>query len=55
MIIAIVGCYKGFSVNTTAGAEGVGDVTTGSAVTSIILILIMNFLLDQLLYEVLGL
>ncbi|HIE27275.1 TPA: ABC transporter permease [Candidatus Poribacteria bacterium] len=55
MIIAIVGCYKGFSVNTTAGAEGVGDVTTGSAVTSIILILVMNFFLDHLLYGVLGL
>jgi phospholipid/cholesterol/gamma-HCH transport system permease protein len=55
MIIAIVGCYKGFSVNTTAGAEGVGDVTTGSAVTSIILILVMNFLLDHLLYAILGL
>lgn len=55
MIIAIVGCYKGFSVDTTAGAEGVGDVTTGSAVTSIILILVMNFLLDHLLYGVLGL
>ena len=55
MIIAIVGCYKGFSVDTTAGAEGVGDVTTGSAVTSIILILIMNFFLDHLLYGILGL
>jgi phospholipid/cholesterol/gamma-HCH transport system permease protein len=55
MIIAIVGCYKGFSVDTTAGAEGVGDVTTGSAVTSIILILVMNFFLDHLLYGVLGL
>jgi len=54
MIIAIVGCYKGFSVKTTAGAEGVGEVTTGSAVTSIILILIMNFFLDHLLYGVLG-
>ena len=55
MIIAIVGCYKGFSVDTTAGAEGVGDVTTGSAVTSIILILVINFFLDHLLYGVLGL
>jgi phospholipid/cholesterol/gamma-HCH transport system permease protein len=55
MIIALVGCYKGFSVKETSGAEGVGHATTGSTVMSLLLILMMNFLLDHLLYTVLGL
>ena len=55
MIIALVGCYKGFSVKETSGAEGVGRATTGSTVMSLLLILTTNFLLDHLLYTVLGL
>ena len=55
MIIAIVGCYKGFSVKQTAGAEGVGSATTGSTVMSLMFILMVNFFLDHLLYTVLGL
>lgn len=54
MVIAIIACYKGFSVDTTAGAEGVGNATTGTAVISLILILVANFFLDHLFYEVLG-
>ncbi len=54
MIIAIIACYKGFSVSSTAGAEGVGNATTGTAVISLILVLVANFLLDHLFYEVLG-
>ena len=52
--IAIVGCYKGFSVSSSNGAEGVGRATTGSAVTAIMIILIIDFLLNHLLYEILG-
>lgn len=55
IIIAIVGCYKGFSVKQTSGAEGVGSATTGSTVMSLLFILMTNFFLDHLLYTVLGL
>lgn len=55
MVIAIVGCYKGFSVPSASGAEGVGKATTGSAVTSLILILIVDFFLNHLMYAVLEL
>ncbi len=47
MIIAIVGCYKGF--NTTGGAEGVGKSTISSVVTSSILILIADYFLTSFL------
>ena len=55
VIIAFVGCYKGFSVKETSGAEGVGHATTGATVMSLLLILTTNFLIDHLLYTVLGL
>ena len=55
MVIAIVGCYKGFSVPVASGAEGVGKATTGSAVTSLILVLIVDFFLNHLMYTVLEL
>ena len=45
MAIAAVGCYKGFSISTAGGAEGVGTATTGSAVISLITILILDFVL----------
>lgn len=48
IIVALVGCYKG--LNTANGAEGVGKATTGSVVTSIILIFISNYFLSLLLY-----
>lgn len=47
-VIALVGCYKG--MNTSMGAEGVGQATTSSVVTSIILIFMLNYLLSMLLY-----
>lgn len=43
VIIAVVGCYKGFK--TEGGAEGVGTSTTGSVVLSIMLILAVNYFL----------
>lgn len=48
-IVAIIGCYKG--LHTEEGAEGVGKATTGSVVTSIILIFISNYFLSLLLYR----
>ncbi|MEG6585095.1 MlaE family ABC transporter permease [Dendrosporobacter sp. 1207_IL3150] len=48
-IIAMVGCYKG--LNAPDGAEGVGKATTGSVVSSIILIFISNYFLSLLLYR----
>lgn len=47
MIIALVGCYKGFS--TRGGAEGVGKSTINSVVLSSILILISDYFLTSLL------
>lgn len=48
-IIAIVGCYKG--LNAPGGAEGVGKATTGSVVSSIMLIFAANYFLSLLLYR----
>ena len=48
IIIATVGCYKGFI--TTGGAEGVGRSTTDSVVVSSILILVSDFILTALLW-----
>jgi phospholipid/cholesterol/gamma-HCH transport system permease protein len=48
-IIAIIGCYKGLTASE--GAEGVGRATTGSVVTSMILIFISNYFLSLILYR----
>lgn len=48
-IIAVIGCYKGLT--TTEGAEGVGRATTGSVVTSMILIFVSNYFLSLILYR----
>lgn len=47
MIIAIVGCYKGFE--TRGGAEGVGKSTINSVVLSSILILVSDYFLTSFL------
>ncbi|MDD5772524.1 MAG: ABC transporter permease [bacterium] len=48
MIIAIVGCYKGFS--TRGGAEGVGLSTTGAVVLASILILVSDYYLTIIFF-----
>lgn len=48
-IIAIIGCYKGLTAGQ--GAEGVGKATTGSVVSSIVMIFITNYFLSLLLYR----
>ena len=55
MAIAAIGCYKGFTISTAGGAEGVGKATTESAVTSLVIILVLDFFLNHLLFTVLGL
>jgi phospholipid/cholesterol/gamma-HCH transport system permease protein len=52
MIVAIVGCHKGFE--TGFGAEGVGKSTTESVVMASILILIANFFLTSWLITIMG-
>jgi len=47
MIIALVGCWKGY--RTQGGAEGVGNAPTSSVVTSSLWILISDFFLTKLL------
>jgi len=46
IIIATVGCFKGFSAN--GGAKGVGQATTSTVVISMMTILITNFFLSYL-------
>jgi phospholipid/cholesterol/gamma-HCH transport system permease protein len=48
LIIALIGCYKGFF--TRGGAEGVGQATTGSVVISSMLILISDYFLTAILF-----
>lgn len=48
-IVAIIGCYKGLT--TGQGAEGVGRSTTGSVVSSMIMIFIANYFLSLLLFQ----
>ncbi len=55
MAIASIGCYKGFTISSADGAEGVGKATTGSAVTSLVIILVLDFFLNHLLFTVLQL
>ena len=47
-IIALVACFEG--MHAKSGAEGVGQATTKSVVTSIIFIFITNYILSVILY-----
>jgi len=48
-IISLIACHKGFS--TRGGAEGVGKSTTASVVAAIIIILITNYFLSTILFD----
>ncbi len=48
IIIAIMGCYHGFT--TTGGAEGVGRSTTRAVVSSCLLILFFNYVIATLVF-----
>lgn len=47
-IISVIGCYHGY--RSKGGAQGVGEATTNSVVTSSILILIFNYLITELFF-----
>ncbi len=49
-IISVVSCYSGYYSNK--GAKGVGDATTNAVVTSSILILISNYILTELFFQI---
>ncbi|MBK9187946.1 MAG: ABC transporter permease [Phycisphaerales bacterium] len=48
--IGLIACYKGFSCD--AGAEGVGEATTDSFVTSFLCIIVMSLVLAKVLNDV---
>ena len=49
-MIATVSCYKG--LNTTGGAEGVGKSTTEAVVTSMVLVMVMDYFISAALVAV---
>lgn len=50
VIVSVVATYKGF--RTAGGAEGVGRATTASVVTSMILILVLDYFISQALVAI---
>lgn len=53
VIIAIVGCYRGFEADKDA--KGVGKATTSSVVTSIVFVILADFFVTLTLPQLLGL
>lgn len=49
MVIALVGCYKGFYAS--GGAKGVGEATTSSVVTSSVSILFIDYIFTVLMWD----
>jgi phospholipid/cholesterol/gamma-HCH transport system permease protein len=47
--ITLMGCYHGF--NSKGGAQGVGKATTNAVATSMILILILDYLLTEVFFS----
>lgn len=52
VVIASIACYQG--INTGQGAQGVGQATTRSVVTSLITIFISNYFLSFILFSVMS-
>lgn len=48
-IIAMMGCYHGY--RSKGGAQGVGEATTNSVVSSSILILIFNYIITEMFFS----
>lgn len=48
-IIAMMGCYHGYQ--SKGGAQGVGEATTNSVVSSSILVLIFNYLITEMFFS----
>ncbi|MDR2902569.1 MAG: ABC transporter permease [Lactobacillales bacterium] len=49
-IITLLGCYNGY--NSKGGAQGVGQATTNAVVSACILILIFNYILTEIFFNV---
>jgi phospholipid/cholesterol/gamma-HCH transport system permease protein len=49
MVISIVGCFMG--LRTRGGANGVGESTTSSVVTSLLAIFIINYFLSVIIFK----
>jgi len=49
-IITLMGCYHGFQ--SKGGAQGVGQATTNAVVSASILILVFNYILTEMLFNV---
>ena len=49
-IIGTMGCY--FGLNTEGGAEGVGAATTRAVVSSCVLVLVSDYLLANVLFQI---
>lgn len=49
-IITLLGCYNGF--HSKGGAQGVGQATTNAVVSASILILIFNYLLTEVFFNI---
>lgn len=49
LVIALVGCYKGFYAS--GGAKGVGEATTSSVVVSSVSILFIDYLLTVIMWD----
>jgi len=50
--IALISCYQG--LKTTGGASGVGKATTGSVVSSMLIVFVTNFFLTAILFPAGG-
>jgi phospholipid/cholesterol/gamma-HCH transport system permease protein len=50
LIITLIGCVQGF--NTRGGAEGVGRATTSAVVIASVLILVSDYLIATLLFQI---
>jgi phospholipid/cholesterol/gamma-HCH transport system permease protein len=48
VILALVGCYKGFF--TKGGAEGVGRATTEAVVLSSVMILVSDYMMTAIMF-----
>jgi len=48
-IIALMGCYHG--LNTKGGAEGVGESTTRAVVSTMVLLLMFDFIVSRLVFR----
>ncbi len=49
LIIGLMGCYHGF--NSKGGAEGVGQATTRAVVSSMVLVLIFDYVIARLVFR----